>query len=218
VRYVDDRVGRIISLLKELDLYEETLIVLTSDHGDEFWDHDGMFHGHTLYEELLRVPLTIKLPSSEPVARRNVADTVSTVSLTPTLLETLGIDAGDSPFSEASLRPLWSSAEEPSGSRDVFAGKISYFHERFSVIHDGWKYIWFPGLPKEELYHLETDPAEQVNLASVETERKQELGQILERHHEESKILRKYYGVAGELDAAEQDRLRDQLKSLGYIQ
>ncbi|MCH7872423.1 MAG: sulfatase-like hydrolase/transferase, partial [Planctomycetes bacterium] len=60
VRYVDDNIGVLMAALKRLGIYEETLIVFTSDHGEEFAEHGGYDHGHTLYDELVRVPLFVK--------------------------------------------------------------------------------------------------------------------------------------------------------------
>ncbi len=75
VRYVDDRVGRFLSTLKDLGIYEDSLIVFTSDHGEEHYEHRGIDHGHTLYEELLRVPLIVKLPGS--TVKAEIEQTVS---------------------------------------------------------------------------------------------------------------------------------------------
>ena len=66
VRYTDDIVGQVLERLRELDLYDDTLIVFTSDHGEEFWDHDNWEHGHSVYDELVAAPLLIKLPGERP--------------------------------------------------------------------------------------------------------------------------------------------------------
>ena len=89
VRFADDRIGRLMAALKDLGLYDDSLIVLTSDHGEEFWDHGGVDHGHSFYNELVSVPLIIKLPRlhdacSDPgrsgrLERRHRADFARTV-------------------------------------------------------------------------------------------------------------------------------------------
>jgi arylsulfatase A-like enzyme len=66
VRYVDEEVGRLLAFWPELGPPEETLIILTSDHGEEFWEHGGFEHGHTLYQEVLHVPFIVSLPGSNP--------------------------------------------------------------------------------------------------------------------------------------------------------
>ena len=77
VRFVMDEVGRLLEALRTRESYDKTVIVLTSDHGEEHYDHGGMWHGHTMYQELLRVPLILKgpsLPQSEARARPRRAD------------------------------------------------------------------------------------------------------------------------------------------------
>ena len=74
VRYVDENVGRLLGHLRETGQYDDALIIVASDHGEEFWEHDGFEHGHTLYNEVLRVPLMIKLPGgSEQVSASTLA-------------------------------------------------------------------------------------------------------------------------------------------------
>ena len=219
VRYVDDRIGRYIRTLKELGLYDESLIIVTNDHGEEFWDHGSVDHGHTLYNELLRAPLIIKLPLSVPVpVRRGVDAPVSTVSLLPTILELCGISYKPEQFSESSLAPLWSEQAEVLEDRPVFAAKLVYYQEQEAVLHGGWKYIQTLGRDHEELYDMNTDPGETMNLAVTERERKAELLTLLEKHRTESRELAQRQGLRAPAAAEEQERIRDQLRSLGYIQ
>ena len=74
IRYVDHELARVLAALRELGLYERALIVLASDHGEEFWEHGRYEHGHTLYDEVLRVPLFFKLPGTGPSARLGIGD------------------------------------------------------------------------------------------------------------------------------------------------
>ena len=86
VRFCDHWIGEFLKGLLAADLYEDTLIIVTSDHGEELWDHGKRDHGRNLYQEVLHVPLAIKLPKS---ARRGtrVSTPVSLIDLAPTLLE-----------------------------------------------------------------------------------------------------------------------------------
>ena len=63
IRYVDANIGRVVEKLKTLGIYDDALIVVTSDHGEEFMEHGDVAHGHSLYEEMIRVPLIVKPPS-----------------------------------------------------------------------------------------------------------------------------------------------------------
>ncbi len=85
VRHVDRAIGRIVDKLVELGIYDDSLIVFTSDHGEEFWEHRRYGHGHAIYPEVLRVPFMVKRPG--PASGRTVEAAVPTGALTPTLLE-----------------------------------------------------------------------------------------------------------------------------------
>ncbi|MFP4499927.1 MAG: sulfatase [Candidatus Hydrogenedentota bacterium] len=90
VAYADAEFGRAIAALRERDLYDDALIIVLSDHGEEFWEHGGTDHGMTLYEEQLRVPLLIKLPGNEHAGavRHGL---VEMQDIAPTILESLGL-------------------------------------------------------------------------------------------------------------------------------
>ena len=94
IRFTDNFLGHLLDDLRRLGLEDRTLVVLTSDHGEEFGDHDpGRFydaHCQTVYEELIRVPLVVRLPGAIPAGR--VVDTpVELVDVAPTILDVLGI-------------------------------------------------------------------------------------------------------------------------------
>ena len=70
VTEVDRQLGRVLAALAARGLSQNTLVVCVSDHGEEFWDHGGVEHGHTLYDELLRVVLVMRWPGHLPAGRR----------------------------------------------------------------------------------------------------------------------------------------------------
>ena len=88
VRSVDAQIARFVDGLKALDMWENTILVVTSDHGEEFGEHGGRFHGKTLYEEMTRVPLLIRIPN---VAGRLVKTPLGQMDIAPTLLGLLGL-------------------------------------------------------------------------------------------------------------------------------
>ncbi|HXJ37536.1 MAG TPA: sulfatase [Candidatus Eisenbacteria bacterium] len=91
-RVADDAVGTVLKALADLGLEDDTLVVLTSDHGEEFLEHGQRFHGYQLYDETLRVPLVLRWPGHVPAGRR-VATPVSLVDLAPTILHLAGAPA-----------------------------------------------------------------------------------------------------------------------------
>ncbi len=153
IRYVDDQIARVLESLGPDDV-----AVVFSDHGEEFWDHKGFEHGHTLYEELLAVPLVIKAPGLVP---GRVGERVSLVDVAPTLLELLGV-RGDETISGLSLLSL--ARGEPSAVRRFAErlhafGRPLYGNEQWGVLDGSTK--WSTKAGREELYDLASDPDEQ---------------------------------------------------------
>lgn len=117
VRYVDRELGRFFEALRRSGLYDRCLIVFASDHGEEFFEHDGFEHGHSVYDEVIRVPLAIKLPKAPGAAAggRRVTTPVSLEQLMPTMLAWCGKIEEEVSLSE-STRGARSSAA-PQGAR-----------------------------------------------------------------------------------------------------
>lgn len=102
LREADARVGELLEALRHAGIEEETIVIVCSDHGEEFLDHGGVNHGRTLWEEMVRVPFLIRLPGAAP---REIDTPVSLLDLAPTLVELLGL-ATRHPSDGRSLLPL----------------------------------------------------------------------------------------------------------------
>jgi arylsulfatase A-like enzyme len=156
VRYMTDQIGRLVQHLRRDDI-----LVVFGDHGEEFWEHGGFEHGHSLYDELLRVPLVVQGPG---LSNRVVQAPTSLLDITPTVLELLGLPAegldgvslvGAAKGEEAALVAL--------RERDLAFGRPLYGMERWGVLSQGRK--WTTSEGREELYQLKQDPGEEQNLA-----------------------------------------------------
>ena len=88
--WTDAQIGTLLDELERLELAESTLVVVLADHGDEFFEHGGIGHRSTLYEELVRIPLLLRLPGVLPAGRR-VPGLVSTIDVLPTVLQLAGV-------------------------------------------------------------------------------------------------------------------------------
>ena len=88
LRFLDQEFGRLRAGLESLGRWDNSLVVIMGDHGEEFWDHGGFEHGHSHYRELLRVPLIVRKPGQEPGQRR--AERVRQLDIVPTVLDHLG--------------------------------------------------------------------------------------------------------------------------------
>ena len=125
VSQVDDNLHTMVTRLKTLEIYDASLLAVTSDHGEEFWEHGSLEHGHSLYEEVLRVPLLVKLPESE--SRGRIGVPVTTVRLARTILEVCEVPFEEAAFDADSLVDLWAgSGETPTQANPIIGGGLSY--------------------------------------------------------------------------------------------
>ena len=152
IAYVDFEIGRLLGALGERGLLDDTVVVFTADHGEEFEEHGRIGHAKTLFAEQLDVPLIIAGPSGLPPGSRR-SDLVSLVDLAPTLLEL----AGGRPMEGAH----GSSLLREGSSRVVFAESIRFGTEIRAVQKDGHKLIHYPGEDRWLFYDLLEDPTEQ---------------------------------------------------------
>jgi arylsulfatase A-like enzyme len=214
VRYVDDNIGSFLAHLKKLEIYDDALIVLTGDHGEEFWEHDGYEHGHSLYNEQLKVPLIIKLPGGE--GQKAIVDQrVSLESLTPTLLDLCQIDYEDGYMSGESLVSTWSGGGK---DRPLFSTGVLLYEEKEAVIFEDLKYIRSLVTGREELYDLSEDPGEENNIFHTSESEAEKLKELLSGHKVKSEILKRHHFIdKGEQVEPDADTMR-QLKSLGYVE
>jgi arylsulfatase A-like enzyme len=223
VTYVDREIGRLVDALRERGDLERTLLVVLSDHGETFEEHelDYFNHGRAVYDTTLRIPLIFRLPQARNAGRR-VPSLVRTIDVAPTLHEMLGLPAprGVEGRSFAAMleggaddeeRALFAEAtlprEEdlPEGWRNARKAKCMRTAR--------WKYVWIPYLDREEVFDLDSDPLEQRNLldggsASAEAARvARELRSLMSGF------------TSGQAAHAEElgEELRDALRALGYL-
>lgn len=214
-RYVDHSFGRLMDNLRRMGLYEDALIILTSDHGEEFWEHRGYEHGHTLYDELLRVPLIIKLPRSSATGVRDAF--VSNGSLLPAILDVCGIAYEDGASNMPSLAPLLENEPEESVG-PLYARGVYAYEDKEAIIDRPFKFIRYLQSNHVELYNLETDPAESVSLVRDHPDVVEHMVNMLDARNHEARQIRKRLGV-GESDGGSNidPATRDLLRDLGYL-
>jgi len=171
---VDAAFGGFLDELAALGVYERATLVLTADHGEEFWDHGGFEHGHTLYDELIRVPLIVKPPVGTAPVEPVVEAQVRVLDVMPTIFELSGVEPPAS-FVGESLMPLVRGATR--ASRFAFSEGILYGTDMHSLRGERYKYIAkvSHSVLGEELYDWRVDPGEKRNLILSEPERAEEL-------------------------------------------
>jgi arylsulfatase A-like enzyme len=184
VAYLDQHLADLLGQLRSHQVYENSVIALLADHGEEFYEHEGWWHGTTLYEEQVRIPLVIKRAretrsgtvDSRPVRTVDVAPTVMAAAGLPVPAEFVGRDL----FSSTSPGDGGMLAEE-----DLEGNVLSSF------MQGEWKIITAnPGNPRGlqpiELYHLAEDPAESKNLAAA---RPEDVTRLLARMEQERRAI-----------------------------
>jgi arylsulfatase A-like enzyme len=227
IHYLDRRLEDLIRFLEKEDYLDDTIVVITSDHGEHLGEHGMIDHMMSLYEPLLRVPLIIRVPEGSPELPRTDR-TVQTVDIYPTILSLIGLDEyedrqqiqGVSLIGEkADTRGMILAEHEPPVERILAfledypeATEILRYDRSLKSIQVGtFKYIWgSKGEP--ELYDLSNDPGELVNLL----DRRKEVANDMERRL--MAWLSSFEHASVEEGATELDReVRQRLKALGYI-
>jgi arylsulfatase len=221
IRYMDAEIGRLIDRTRQLGLWEDLLVVLTSDHGESLGEHDYYFeHGRLPYDACARVPLIV---SGGAVPRRGVrvVHPVAVMDVFPTILDIIGVEpTGEE--SGISLRPLIEGADAP-GREYVFMESGYERNYQRSIRNGRWKLIYVPDERARsimtgsefELYDIVADPGETRNLVDVETAVAETLRTALFRWMDEtgsageSRADRKTVGVDEETEA--------HLRALGYV-
>lgn len=216
VRYLDEQVGILVDRLRQLGLYDEALIVLTSDHGEEFWDHGAYQHGHSMYEEVIAVPLLVKFPGAR--LRGSYSQRVSTQFVMPTILDTCGVAARQSCYAAPSLARVVAGQVRPQERGPLVQAGSCYFEELEAVIFDGsYKLIRRRGSGRDELFDLRADPSETRSLLGAAPGKAEAGRRTLEEVQERLRLVRACYQASDKpAPAGGAERLR-QLKSLGYL-
>jgi len=241
IRALDAEMARLHERLRTLGLSDKTLLVFTSDHGEEFLEHGKMFHGQSAYSELGQVPLFFHLPGVVP-SGAVVDQTVESIDIMPTVLALAGLNPPGKLMGH-SLVPLMSGRRQAS---PVTSNRSTVVHANaasapkpaiteklptrqaggppprgtgsVALIWNGWKLIHnyerSAGVPEYELYKRADDPLDQHNLAEAHPEQVKLLRPMIDAWRQRAKAARLPEGDAPEnLSKEELQRLR----ALGYV-
>lgn len=222
VAYADDRFGQLVEKLRHRFGEDEVLVVATSDHGEELLDHDGVLHGYTLYEELLRIPLVVAWPGV--VDARSHESPTDQLDLHATLVELADPDADLG--AGRSLWGLLTGLQRRLTRRPRFAAGSRATGEMVGIIDGRWKLVLAPrngrtggmgygrgrSWDPESIFDLAADPDEHTNLAGGD---RVEWSSLRAR-------LRDWMATLAE-DATAQPAsvnatTRDSLRALGYVE
>jgi arylsulfatase A-like enzyme len=211
ISYWDESFGQLIAALKQRGLYDAMTIIVTSDHGEEFFEHGGYWHGTTLYDEALHVPLFVKLPKA--LMRGTVLrHMVQSIDIMPTLLKLAALPIPPGVQGQDMFDPHDNVFAEESHEGNVLrALRMQRSGSTLKLIEAN------PGNPRglspRELYQVDQDPGEQVNLLDERPELLQLSVQALESEASgaaEGRATQKSVNISSDRTVAER------LRALGY--
>jgi arylsulfatase A-like enzyme/Flp pilus assembly protein TadD len=210
IAYTDHCIGLVLSKLKELGLYESTLTIITSDHGEMLGEHGEPSHSYFIYQSAIKVPLIFRLPGK--AKSRRIKGIVGLVDIAPTICSLLGIEV-PSQIQGMDLSACIKGYRPEEHDRHIFCECFTATHYNgnslLGVVTDRWKYIQ---TTHPELYDLVKDPHETKNLINQQPHQgrilQDRLKQMLERAVRNDKLNDKIV-----LD----NESRERLESLGYV-
>jgi arylsulfatase A-like enzyme len=211
ISFADEYIGSFLDNLKEIGLYDDSFIIITANHGQEFMERGDYWigNGRTLYRELIRVPLITKLPRS--LKGRVIEEGVGLVDLNQTIITSAGLKIPEG--YEYDGQPLSLSGDEQVDTRPIFVTTEKGATLQ-AVIKDGWKLIFDSETRLTRLYNLAQDPAESKDVASSHAEKLREMETLLYEWDYSTRLKRSRY-EAKEPRFTPQEW--QQLKSRGYL-
>jgi arylsulfatase A-like enzyme/tetratricopeptide (TPR) repeat protein len=210
IAYIDHCIGGVLDRLRALGVYDNTLVIITGDHGESLGEHGELTHTYFIYQCTLHVPLVIRTPGCGKGIK--VEGNVNLVDIVPTVLDLVGLKI-PSWVEGADLRPALEGGPAPDNQRAVYIESLEAATYGCSALHGivqgPWKYIL---APRPELYDLTKDPGELTNLAGMEPQVTQRLRGCLAAMFKE---LERAAPRRGPL-TVDQEAVK-RLRSLGYV-
>jgi arylsulfatase A-like enzyme len=226
IAYLDSMLNQVFELLRERGILDDTLLIITADHGENIGDHGLMAHQYCLYDTLIHVPLIIRYPRLFAAGHREKSQ-VQTHEIFTTIMDILGIEKeevvndvrGRSLIpAKIAAQPLpFAISEDPAPNLAPFRRKCpgfdpSKFDRRLRAVRcDGYKYVWASD-GRHELYNLVKDPHELENLIQTQAEKAEALQEKLDNWLESID-----QPESGEMTLEVDDEIKDRLKALGYL-
>jgi arylsulfatase len=161
LRYADWAVGELVQTLREQRLLENTVLLVTSDHGEAFGEHGYIWHERGVYDELLRIPLLLRLPAGAP--QREVTELTQTIDILPTVFDLFRVSYPAGQAQGKSLLPLLAGQESP--LHEYIISRSDGNPPSYLVRSKDWAYMLWGNGTWRALYDLQRDPAQRKNVA-----------------------------------------------------
>jgi hypothetical protein len=216
ILFADSEIGKLVTLLKKTGEFDDTLLIITADHGEEFMDHGFISHSQSLYNELLHIPLILIYPNGWS-GNNLITEMVESVDLMPTLLDL--IEAPESTAASAgrqmSGRSLLPLIQGEKGSGDRISYSSDFISKQWAAISAGYKYILKENgcFTRELLFNIKDDFQETRDLSSIDTERLENFRLIVKSYRERAKKIGDFTGGESDFNSEQMQMIR----GLGYI-
>ncbi len=212
IAYVDEQLGHLLEVLKQAGQLDNTLVVVTADHGESMGEHNEETHAFLAYQSSLHVPLIMRIPAQQGNVR--IMDTVSNIDIAATIFDFLDFEQPDG-FQGRSLKPLMLSKDHTGNEyrslySESMSPKLSHGYGALRALYKGpYKYIHGP---RAELFNLSEDPDERHNLIA-------EQGELAGRFRQElQKFIQSQAASTAASAVFEVDEdVRKRLEGLGYL-
>lgn len=228
VTHADEKIGRLVKGLKERNIYDNTLLVVLSDHGESLDGHGIFFDHHGLYDQTIQIPLVVKPPNDETFEPGTAVETFTQLTdIAPTVLDYMGVDTDINEFDGATLRPLIEGDDDGWAEREAILVEEAHTQRRRALRTHDHKYI--KSLEddlecryckvvhgaNEELYNLIEDKQELENIADEHPETCEEIWEITETLATTYE-LREGTDEQGDVTYEDENIVADRLEALGY--
>jgi arylsulfatase A-like enzyme len=217
IAFLDEKIGRLFDQLDELGIDDNTVVVITADHGEMLYEKDKVLGHGFLYHLCLRVPLIFWYPEVLPEGKR-ITEVVEMIDLTKTLFDLTGVEY-DPAWGPEQAESMWPELIQGNRSSDGLAYSFEGVTEveGYALTTRQWELRWHGNNPRE-LYHIATDPGESMDLAHHHPELVDELSRkliaMVSQTREETLVLKSEKRDLNDFDKETEERLR----SLGYIE
>ncbi|EMR73863.1 arylsulfatase A family protein [Thaumarchaeota archaeon SCGC AB-539-E09] len=211
IKYLDHVLGNLFNNLKKMDIYDNSIIIVTSDHGEELGDHGDIGHHNAkLYEEIIHIPLMIRF-SRKKNSGKKIDNLVSLLDIAPTVADFLGSKIPDE-WMGNNLIPILTNDTNEASNGVISEGKIKRGLNTLSYRSKKWKYIFNEANNKHELYAIIHDPKEKQNLSALKPNVVQKFRTIIYEH------LKNTGNPISISYLKNDERLLERLKALGYME
>jgi arylsulfatase A-like enzyme len=185
VAFMDKSIGEFIAVYDKLGLSRDTIFVVTSSHGEEFYEHGRIDHGMTLYDEVLHIPLVVIPPKNS--GNRKVSQQVRNIDILPTLFSLAGLTLTPSMQSQIQGESLLPLMEGKTLSLDIYPETVYRYATMQRAIRsaDGWKLILDEEMQTKKLFNITKDRGELVDIYQQSSSQRKELLEKLLQHIDE---------------------------------